>query len=202
MRAASGIALLVAVIAVGTAAAATPHVQQRIVPGVSIGKIKMGMTLAEVRKVLGAPESVITEEQRGFGRLYREYSWNLTEWRIGFDVQRGRARVVTIGTSTRAERTAEAIGPGTPQARLGKLRGYPCRTVWVPNTRSVIGSWCIGRAANGARTVFAIGSRCKVPRAYGMCRQNEYVHEVREVRLFAAGQPLPVAFAPAPDERP
>jgi len=55
--------------AVAAAAAATaPSVTQLIRPGVAIGKVRLGMSFAQVRRALGRPQLVNRREERGFGR--------------------------------------------------------------------------------------------------------------------------------------
>ena len=105
-------ALTALVVASAAAAANAPDVQERIVPGQSIGKIELGMTLAQVKRVLGPPESVIERERRAFGGDWIEYSWNFTEWRIGFVLEDGVQRAVAIRSRVRTERTREGVGVG------------------------------------------------------------------------------------------
>ena len=57
-----GVAVLALTLALAGAASATnaPDVQQRIVPGQSIARVRLGMTLAQVRRALGPLESTIS----------------------------------------------------------------------------------------------------------------------------------------------
>jgi hypothetical protein len=173
-------------------AADAPHVQQRIVPGHSIGKIALGISLAQVKKALGAPESVIERRELGFGKAWIEYSWNFTEWRVAFV----DAHVVRVGTSVRTEKTKEGIGVGTLRARVERVFGIDCRWGYDPGDARQWGrSWCVVPGPRGVRTAFVAESRCEKRLPYQQCEPGGYGPSiVREVYVFAAGETLPVRF--------
>ncbi|HEY8628692.1 MAG TPA: hypothetical protein VIL56_10280, partial [Gaiellaceae bacterium] len=77
-----GIAVIAITVAVGAVGA--PSSTLVIRPGVSIGKIRLGMTLAQVKGVLGRPQLVSRREERGFGIRYVEYQWAYASWSVGF----------------------------------------------------------------------------------------------------------------------
>jgi hypothetical protein len=186
----------------GAAAALdAPDVERRIVPGQSIGKVRLGMTLAQVKRGLGPPESVIVREQRPFGGEWIEYSWNLTEWRIGFAIDDGVQRVTSIRSRARTERTREGIGPGVAGARVPRTYRVSCVDAFLPDRQSPqpgieppsVGFWCVVPQRGGARTAFVVGSRCaKTPERYRPCER--WVTEVAEAVVLAAGEPLPVTL--------
>jgi hypothetical protein len=86
-----------------------------ISPGVSIGKLRLGMTRAQVERVLGR-DYVVNARDAG----YVELAWDYSAWTVG--VQQGR--VVQIGTTLRSQGTAAGIGPWrTTWPRV--VRAYP-----------------------------------------------------------------------------
>jgi hypothetical protein len=96
--------------------------ESTIFPGVGIGKVKLGMTAAQVKKTLGR-DYVVNSSRRVNGKRYVEYGWDFSRWTTTF-VQEGRTlRVVQIGTSLWAQKTVKRIGPGSTWRAL--VRGYP-----------------------------------------------------------------------------
>jgi hypothetical protein len=186
----------VAALAVAGAASAAdaPHVQRAIVPGQAIGKVRLGMSLAQVRKVLGRPEAVISRRKGVFGRERVEYSWNFTEWRIMFEVGRGQSEAVSIRSSIRNEKTKEGIGVGTLQQRLERTYGIECADAFQDQGPFGGGTF-IGRACvleqNRRKTSFLVYQFCgNVPTA-GSCAERDRRWAVGEVGVFAPGENLP-----------
>jgi hypothetical protein len=171
---------------------ALPHVQQRIVPGQAIGRVALGMTLSQVKKALGVPESVIERRSLGFGKTWVEYSWNFTSWRIAFV----NGRAVRIGTSVGTEKTREGVGIGTSQTRVERTFGVRCIWGYHADTGRGAGFWCVVTARSGARTAFVLETRCKKPLFFRQCPASpgEDFHppQVREIYVFAPGEQLPV----------
>lgn len=184
--------LIALVLAPVASAAPSPDVQQRIVPGQSIGKVAIGMTLEQVKRALGKPEGVIEREQLGFGRAYTELSWNLTEWRIGFVVEQGRYRVVRIGSSVRGERTREGVGVGSRGKAVERTYRVRCLQAYRRITGWGAGYWCVVGNTNAARTAFVVHFLCTVPKVYGNCPTGKLRDQVTEVYVFARGERLPV----------
>src|SRR5207247_6477745 len=87
-------------------------------PGVAIGKLRLGMTRAQVAKSLG-PYSTVDERSRVAGSPYLEVGWNFGTWTVGFL----RGQVVFVGTTLRAQRTPSGIGQGSTAEQV--LRAYP-----------------------------------------------------------------------------
>lgn len=196
------LALVVAcwgVIAVGVAAAAdTPDVQQRIVPGQSIAGVELGMTLAQVRRVLGPPESTIEARDLGFGKAFLELGWSFGEWRVGFVRERGRYNAVRIASSKRNERTPQGVGPGTLGKRVERVYGVRCVFGFFKAEGNRFADyWCVVRNRGGARTAYVVWAVCTKPRFNGNCPGNDVRYEVRDVWIFAAGQELPVTLQPS-----
>ena len=118
---------------VTTSASAT---ESTIIPGVGIGKIKLGMTLEQVERVLGKDYIVNSEAIVGDAR-FRELAWDFGSWSVGF-IRRGYYwRVVQVETTLSPERTARGIGVSSPFKRV--VRSYPrvfCSGIyssWGPN---------------------------------------------------------------------
>jgi hypothetical protein len=180
--------------AAGAAAAADgPHVQERIVPGRSIGKVSLGMSLAQVKKALGAAESVISREPGPFGRQRIEYSWSFTEWRITFEVFRGRSEAVAIRSSVRGERTKEGVGYGTLATRVEQAFRTECKPTIT------VGFWraCFVKGPGAAKTFFVVNRLCgNVPTA-GRCAEQDVRIAVTEVGVLAPGEKLPFIFSDA-----
>jgi hypothetical protein len=102
------IALVAAVIV--SAASAT---ESTIDPGVGIGKIKLGMTLPQVERVLGKDYLINTETLVDNAR-FRELAWNFASWTVGF-LRRGHDwRVVQVETTLSPQRTRKSIGVSSP----------------------------------------------------------------------------------------
>jgi hypothetical protein len=77
--------------------------ESTIHPGVGIGKVKLGMTVAQVKHVLGSGYSV---DERKPG--YLELGWNFASWTVAFKQQ----RAVLVSTTVRGQRTTTGAGPG------------------------------------------------------------------------------------------
>ena len=78
----------------GTVATAASAIELTIHPGVGIGKVKLGMTQAQVQRVLGRDSFVNAREG-----TYTELAWDFASWTVGF---KGR-RAVQVSTSGTAD---------------------------------------------------------------------------------------------------
>jgi opacity protein-like surface antigen len=112
-------AFAIALLAVAVAAPASAT-EMTIVPGVGIGKVRLGMTLAQVKKVLGQPQTVNARKQLSGHRGYIEYGWNFSSFWVGFVNTKGVLHAALVGTVLRGEKTASGVGVGTS---VDKLRG-------------------------------------------------------------------------------
>ncbi len=114
----SAFVFVLAAIVVASASAT----ESTIFPGVGIGKVKLGMTRAQVERALGKDFLVNRRASIG-GSQYMELGWNFSSWSVGF-LKSGRTyRVSQVGTTLWAQRTTKGIGPGTLWRKL--VRTYP-----------------------------------------------------------------------------
>ena len=147
------VSLAAAALCVG-AASAGPSVNARVTPGVGIGKLRVGMTLVQVRRILGRPYAVSARRRLGFGLQYVEYQWNLAAWTVGFQGRAGRLRAVRVATTLGRERTREGLGV---QSRIRDVvRAYPRATCSsAAGGRSDLALWVTIVSPRGVRTIFA-----------------------------------------------
>ena len=167
--------LLVAA-AVGAAPiASAPSSSSLIRLGVGIGKVRLGMSYAEVRRALGRPQLVNRVQDRGFGNRYVEYLWNYGDWRVGLLGPRGRERVVRVATAVRRERTPERIGVGSTPRQLA--RAYRRRADCISREYDTPdqGTWIVVRGPAGRMTAFALWGP---GRGYTRPRGSTFVAEV------------------------
>jgi hypothetical protein len=126
--------LAVAVVAGGAAAA--QRTDALIRPGLGIGKVRLGMTDAQVRRALGRPLAQ-RRSRTGFGRLRVEY-----QYVDGFLLVRltGRAsslRVVGVSTIQPHERTANGIGPESASAFFARGSAAACAASGCGERRTI-----------------------------------------------------------------
>jgi len=109
------LAAAVAALAGSTAGAA-------IVPQQGVGGIKIGMTQAKVRSVLGKPTSV----KRGSNDFGKYTIFRYAGLRADFQ---GNTSLTSVSTTRRSERTAAGIGVGSTEAQVkAKIKGVKCVT--------------------------------------------------------------------------
>ena len=103
-------------------ALAVPAARAVIVPQHGIAGVRLGMTQADVRAVLGPPRRVVRGSNE-FGR-YGEFRYRAL--RIVFQ---GERNVTFVSTTRRSERTAGGIGVGSPQRRVRQaIPAVRCRS--------------------------------------------------------------------------
>jgi hypothetical protein len=86
--------------------------ESTISPGVGIGKVKLGMTAAQVQKRLGK-DYLLNTKRTVAGRRYVEYGWEFSHWTVTFG-RYGRAlRAVQVTTDVHDQRTPGGVGYGT-----------------------------------------------------------------------------------------
>lgn len=129
-------------------------------PGSGIGKVRLGMTVAQVQRAMGR-RYIGRAELRDFGNRYLEFNW-LSGLADNFIVEflgpRERERVISIATTRKSERTASGIGPGVTVARFYKV--FPraqCRTLFPVGGGILIGTEFVVDAGNGRETAFVRG---------------------------------------------
>lgn len=117
--------------AFATVAAASPTRDALIRPGRGIGRVDLGMTLAQVRQALGQPQYVQRTIERPFGARYVELAWNYGAWVVGLEGRSGALRVVRVSTSLSRERTRSGVGAGSPvRAVVKSFPGASCIERW------------------------------------------------------------------------
>lgn len=180
---------VVAMLVASASAVASSSSTLVVRPGVSIGKVRLGMTLTEVRRVLGRPWIVSRRDQVGFGIRYVEYQWAYGTWRVGLRGPRGRERVVRIGTTLRSQRTVVGIGVGSNVREV--VRRYRGRVTCVSRgdrSGPDVGAWLVLRGPASNMTAFWLtkangnGYQPRVPPAVG---------EVLVQRAWASGGTYP-----------
>jgi hypothetical protein len=158
-RASVAVALVAA--AVASSASAT---ESTIYPGVGIGKVKLGMTQAQVEHALGRHDFV-NERSSVNGAGYLELGWDFGTWTVGLL----RGRVVQVTTTLHAQKTVEGIGNGSTMRAL--LRVYPHVFCGDLSLMTI--------AKNGAQTVYRLNY---LPREHPEgTPQSKLVWWVREV---------------------
>ncbi len=123
--------------------------------GESIGELRLGMTLAQVRGLLGPERAVSKRERRGTrGYVYLELDWDYAWWTAGFMRKPGGTfRAVMIGTLNRRQRTPEGVGIGLTKTQLQqRLPGVRCRTEFAVG--GAFDDCVLGRG--GRQTVFVL----------------------------------------------
>jgi hypothetical protein len=108
---------LVAVLALALVLAASAG--SVIVPQRSIGRVKIGMTRAQVKALLGTPH--VTRGKNDFGPWV---SFGYTAYEVHFQ---GVTNVTQIDTTSRKERTASGVGVGSTKAQVkAGVAGVKC----------------------------------------------------------------------------
>lgn len=106
--AAAAAGTLVSALVIASASA----MESTIVPGRGIGKVRVGMTRAQVEAVLGK-DAIVNVRTTVAKTTYLELGWNFSTFSVGF-LQQGRTyRVAQVETTLRGERTAKRIGVGS-----------------------------------------------------------------------------------------
>jgi hypothetical protein len=91
-----------ACVAATASATGAPDGTALIRPGVGIGKVRLGMTQAQVSRALG-PHMAVNVRERRFGLTYLELAYDYSAYTVGFFGAPGKLRVVSVATSLRRE---------------------------------------------------------------------------------------------------
>lgn len=140
-------------------AAAAPAASLVIRPGIGIGKLRLGMTEAQVRRAMGKPQFVVTR-RASFGLRSLEYQYGFAEYTVRLFGRPGRLRAVRVGTTLLRERTPQRMGVGSSERAVRRaypgLRCEPLQTERFGNTRVVrtVQRECTLFAGSGRRTIF------------------------------------------------
>ena len=109
-----------AALALVASASASPQRDALIRPGVGIGKVRLGMTLAQVRAAWGRPQAQTIEILPRGGREI-ELQYDFAAYTVVLTGRPGRETVDSIATTLTKERTRQGLGVGTPERRLQRL---------------------------------------------------------------------------------
>ena len=142
-------------VAAGTATGgAAPTRDALIRPGQGIGKVNLGMTLAQARAALGRPDAVVRRFEYAFGGEYVELQWGQA-WTVGFRTEAGKLRVVRVATAKTTQRTREGLGIGSrPRAIVGAFPDATCVVRY--NGKPFPGTWVVVTHESGRMTAFMI----------------------------------------------
>jgi hypothetical protein len=159
MRSLALVGVVVAAFAAAQASA-TPQTTQVIRPAQAIGKIRLGMTEAQLRRAMGRPRAVI-QRRASFGLRAFELQYGFADYTARLFGRPGRLRVVRVATTLVRERTRTGVGVGSleravvrayPRVRCEQLGTY--RIAGVVYTRNTERN-CTLFAPSGRRTTFA-----------------------------------------------
>ena len=137
-------------------------------PGVGIGKVRLGMTLAQVRAAWGAPQAVTVGKRKGGGRTV-ELQHDFAAYVATLSGLRGHERVIAVGTTLAKERLPQGVGVGSLERRLQRVfrSDLHCELVPISPGSTVIFASARRRCTLGDRrrrhTVFASGLHLRYP---------------------------------------
>ena len=97
---------MIAALTLAVGASAT---ESTIYPGVGIGKVRLGMTAAQVKKALGRDALVNGRVTIG-GTQYTELAWNFATWTVAFARTGRTLRAVQVATTVRTQKTPAGVG--------------------------------------------------------------------------------------------
>jgi len=132
----------------------------RIVPGKSIGPLRLGMSEQAARQALRRLDRgsrLVKRIRRGTPSEYVEYSYPIlyTAYEVGYLGPPAKRRVVLIITHVDENKTREGVGVSTTETRLLRTyRGLRCKQVLVGNPAR---KECLLGSRNGPHTIFALG---------------------------------------------
>ena len=119
-RAAVTVAAAVVALGAVAGAGAAPSRDLLIRPGVGIGKMRLGMTAAQVRTAMGKPQAVLVQ-QESFGRRVVEWQYAYGAYTVRLEGRRTALRVTGVSTTFVRERTRAGFGVGTPESRIERV---------------------------------------------------------------------------------
>ena len=183
---------LVAALVAASPTSARPESDLLVRHGQGIGKLQLGMKLAQVKRLLGAPRAENKREQRTRGHTYLELDWEYARWTVGFlRAPRGTYRAVSIGTVLKGQRTPEGLGVGSRERELGRrLDGLRCWRVRPAGDRyGAYSNECVYGERAGRNTAFILNGFA------GLGHPRAAVVQV-EVRASAFYRARPVTLCP------
>lgn len=168
-------------------------------PGRGMAGVELGMTRAQVVKVLGKPAAQL-EQRLGFGRRTLQLQYRLAAYVVELSGPDGRERVVKIRTHLNEERTREGIRVGIPEKRLLAVYGQQldCQNLtyrdrFSGRTRKRTWRYCVLGAKDEPQTVFRSQTPL-IPWGYGAREENWELARIAEIIVRAP------AAAPEPGE--
>jgi hypothetical protein len=141
---------LVAAFGAASFAAAALATESTIMPGTGIGRVKLGMTLAQVQHVLGKYRFVNERSQVGRNG-YLEVGWGFGEWTVGFLRQGSTYRTAAVEATVRGQRTPTGVGVGTNIRKV--IHDFPQAICSASN-----GLRLLVTSKTGAQTIFIFRS--------------------------------------------
>lgn len=189
-------ALVCTAFALVASAGAAPQRDMLIKPGVGIGKVRLGMSLAQVRAVWGRPQAVIASQERGARKLELQYDY--AAYVVTLRGQPQQERVVAVGTTLAKERTRQGLGVGSLERRLqrafrGELRCDQLDIVYMPRSSIPIlgsnGRNCTLGAVSAPHTVFT--SRIRLQYAWDQHRPEDWSRLARVSEVVIEAQVPP-----------
>jgi hypothetical protein len=191
------VAAIVVLAFLGAAAGASaPESDLLVRHGQGIGKLRLGMTLPQVRSLLGAPRAENRRERRPRSYTYLELDWGYAWWTVGFErAPGGKYRAVSIGTVQSSQRTPEGLGAGSRERdlarRLPGLRCWRVRSIRDPYGKYT--SECVYGERAGRNTAFILDGFAGL----GDPRARVLQVEVRAPGFYRA---RPVRICPLPTD--
>jgi hypothetical protein len=149
------LAVLAVLIAAAGVAAASAEGAIRLHSG--IGRVSLGMSEAQVRAVLGRPDSVRRARAGATRILVLDYTMT-GAFRVTLRGPLGALRATTVVTRSRRERTPAGVGVGSRERAL--RAAYPsirCRDVRPRGSRVPIRRDCLLGSLDRRHTLFTIG---------------------------------------------
>jgi hypothetical protein len=164
MRAPRLVGLCVLLVAVAAGPVRASLAQDALIrPGVGIGKIRMEMRFAAVRRVLGKPTAVADRRRLGFGNEYVEYTWGVSpNWRVGVIGRPGKQLVIMVATTLPREKTRTGVGVGSTYTAVQRRLGARCRKNEKPGALAFDGVCFTGQRGR-TQTVFSFFGTCNLP---------------------------------------
>jgi hypothetical protein len=183
MRAPRLAGLCVVLVAVAAGPVRASLAQDALIrPGVGIGKIRMEMHLAAVRRLLGKPTAVAERKKLGFGNEYVEYTWGVNpNWRVGVIGRPGEQVVIMVATTLSKERTRSGVGVGSTYTAVQRRLGAHCRKNEKPGVLAYNG-FCFTGQRGRPHTVFSFFGTCNLPpRTVIVCPTTRRTYTAYEV---------------------
>jgi hypothetical protein len=116
-------ALVFIALLLAASASASTQRDALIRPGVGIGKVRLGMTLAQVRAAWGRPQAQTIETKERGGRTI-ELQYDFAAYSVTLSGLPQRERVVSVATTLAKEKMTNGLGVGSREIRLVRsLRG-------------------------------------------------------------------------------